>query len=195
MHTSEPDSRPSNFCDDPQAGFSAQPGATARNIEKSATPCESRNSITINELSQRHLNAIELMLRGCGDLMIAKHLGVDRGTIFRWRKAPLFAAELQRQRELLHEHTAERLKSMFEPALDTVHRLLCADNPKVALRAAEVLLEMSAPQAQQLEARRAEPSQINALLAALSASIGTPTRMVEILQSSESGPQKLLKGS
>ena len=26
MHTSEPDSRPSNFCDDPQAGFSAQLG-------------------------------------------------------------------------------------------------------------------------------------------------------------------------
>ena len=94
---------------------SRQPGATARNIEKSAAPCESRNSITINELSQRHLNAIELMLRGCSDVMIAKHFGVDRGRIFRWRKAPLFAAELKQQRadDIVEVGNCRRLHAHF----------------------------------------------------------------------------------
>jgi hypothetical protein len=151
----------------------------------------SRNSIQINHLEQRHLNAIELMLRGCSDQQIGAHLRVDRGTIFRWRNAPLFAAELKRQRELLREQTHERLKSMFEPALDTVHRLLAADDAKVALRAAQLLLQMSAPQPRMLEAPRPAATQIHALLSAIRAYVNHSGATDETMPSGNPPPKLL----
>src|SRR5688572_20557228 len=35
--------------------------------------------------SDKHLTAIEMLLRGASDAEVGEHLGVDRGTVYRWR--------------------------------------------------------------------------------------------------------------
>jgi hypothetical protein len=122
-----------------------QRGATPRNNKK-IMPRELRHILMApEELSQRQLSAIELVLRGLSDAQVATQLGVDRSTVYRWRISPLFRRELERQRKVLFEHSAARLSSMIEPALEILNRQLIGDDPKTALRAAAILLRVAMP--------------------------------------------------
>ena len=40
------------------------------------------------ELAEKRKTAIELLLQGRSDAQVAELLGIDRSTIFRWRKSP-----------------------------------------------------------------------------------------------------------
>jgi hypothetical protein len=123
----------------------AQQGATRRNNKKIMPRELAHILMAPEELSQRQLTAIELVLRGLSDAQVAAQLGVDRGTVYRWRMSPLFRRELERQRKVLFEHSAARLSSMIEPALEILNRQLIGDDPKTALRAAAILLRVATP--------------------------------------------------
>jgi hypothetical protein len=86
---------------------------------------------------------MEMLLHGSSDQQVAQRLGVERSTIYRWRRWRVFAKELQRQRDELHKQTTHRLRSMFDPALEVLQKLLASSDPKVALRAAGMLLNLS----------------------------------------------------
>ncbi len=122
-----------------------QHGATGRsNIFAARDPID-RFLRSRNELSQRQRNAVELLLRGLSDQDVAAQLGVDRTTIFRWRKSIAFQRELDRQRRALWEQSAGKIQSMVEPALAILHGQLTSSDPKLAMRAAAVLLRFATP--------------------------------------------------
>jgi len=97
------------------------------------------------ELSQKQVNAITLMLQGLNDTQVAQQVGVDRITIYRWRKDERFLVELESQRQVVLQHSLARLQSMLEPALDILQRQISGDDPKTALRAAAILLRVATP--------------------------------------------------
>lgn len=87
------------------------------------------------------------MLQGLSDTAVAERVGVRRVTIYRWRAlhAP-FRIELQRQQRALWLQGRERMRAMLHPALDVIERHLTQSNdPKVALRAAGMLLRLASP--------------------------------------------------
>jgi hypothetical protein len=123
----------------------AQHGATGRNNKKMSPTDADRILLGNKELTERQHSAVELLLRGLSDAQIAAQLGVDRGTVYRWRTSSLFQKELERQRKFLYEQSATRLQSMIQPALDILNRQLTGDDPKTALRAAAILLRVATP--------------------------------------------------
>jgi hypothetical protein len=121
-------------------------GATPRNNNFSRDPVIDRFLRSRNELSERQRNAVELLLRGMSDQEVSAQLGVDRGTIFRWRsKSVAFQRELDRQRRALWERSAGRIQAMVDPALEILQKQLASGDEKVALRAAAVLLRFATP--------------------------------------------------
>jgi hypothetical protein len=86
-----------------------------------------------------------LLLHGLSDEEVAKQLGVDRTTIFRWRGTEPFQRELERQRRALWERSASEIQSMVGPALGILRKQLNGEDPKLAMRAAGVLLRFATP--------------------------------------------------
>src|SRR5205823_2386356 len=90
-------------------------------------------------------NAVELLLHGHSDHDTAAQLGVDRTTIFRWRKTIAFQRELDRGRQRLWEQSAGQLQSMVQPALNILQKQLTSDDVKLQIRAATILLRFATP--------------------------------------------------
>src|SRR5688572_22298546 len=99
-----------------------------------------------NELSERQWKAVDLLLRGLSDQEVANQLGVDRGTVLRWRsKSVAFGRELDRQRRRLWEQSAAEIQSMVGPALSILRKQLASGDERTAIRAAGVLLRFATP--------------------------------------------------
>ena len=96
-------------------------------------------------LSHPQIRAIDLMLQGLTDAQVAEQLGVDRTTIFRWRKSETFARELDRHRQAILEQSTARLQSLLKPAMDILQKQLVGGDPKAQLRAAALLVRMATP--------------------------------------------------
>ena len=85
------------------------------------------------------------MLRGQSDAQIAHQLGINRGTIFRWRtKLKPFAIELERLRRGMYNRAVDRLYSLLDPAIKILENQLShpsvASDPKIALRIVQLAL-------------------------------------------------------
>jgi len=99
-----------------------------------------------NELSERQRKAVDLLLRGLSDQEVANQLGVDRGTVLRWRsKSVAFGRELDRQRRRLWEQSTAEIQSMVGPALSILRKQLASGDERTAIRAAGVLLRFATP--------------------------------------------------
>jgi hypothetical protein len=123
-----------------QTPLPAPHGATGRNI-RFITPQEAaRNALAANRLTPQQTQAIELLLRGLSGAQVAEEVGVDRGTIFRWRRSSLFAEILGKLRMQAWEQSAQRMQSLIDPALDLLNETLKSDDRKLALRAAGMVL-------------------------------------------------------
>jgi hypothetical protein len=57
----------------------------------------------IDELPHTQLAAIRLLLAGRKVSAIARELGIDPRTLYRWRQAPAFAAAFKRRQEQLYQ--------------------------------------------------------------------------------------------
>jgi FixJ family two-component response regulator len=67
-----------------------------------------------DDLSERQRSALELILTGQSDVAVARQLGVDRRTIYRWRHDDVaFAAELQTRRRQLWAGVVDRMRSLL----------------------------------------------------------------------------------
>jgi hypothetical protein len=134
----------------------AQQSATGRNIENRVEAALVASPSATNRLTQSQQLAMEMMLRGCSDIDVARQLDVDRGTVYRWRTShPAFCRELQRLRDVIWKQQAERMRAMVQPALDVLEKQL--ENPTTALRAATVLLRFAAPRPPAPDAPPARP--------------------------------------
>ena len=136
---------------------SAQHGATGRNNIFSGRDPIHRFLRSRNELSERQKTAVELLLRGMSDIEVATQIGVDRGTVFRWRGNVAFQRELERQRRAMWERSASEIQSMVGPALEILRKQLTGDDPKLAMRAAGVLLRFATPSRLLPTTRAAQP--------------------------------------
>ena len=103
---------------------------------------ETTKSDKIRQLSIEQQNAIEHLLRGRSDRVVAEEVGVTRQTISEWKHHdPLFVAELNKQRLAMWREAHERLKSLANRALDTVELQLDSGDPKASLAAAKYILQ------------------------------------------------------
>jgi len=97
------------------------------------------------ELSPSQYLAIEAILSGKRDRQVAELVGVTRQTVNEWRnKNPLFADELARRRHEMFAETHKRLQTLSEKAIDVLEANLDCDDPKAAIRAAELVLKFAA---------------------------------------------------
>jgi hypothetical protein len=71
-------------------------------------------------MEARRERALEMMLAGAFDTTIAKELGVDRRTIYRWREDPEFAEELEERRLEIRDAFYARLLGMAGAAMDAL---------------------------------------------------------------------------
>ena len=70
-------------------------------------------------LNDKQLKAIEFILQGMSLTDIAKHIGVSRQAISKWRNNnEVFKAELNKQRRSLESHVNSRLLMNVEPLMD-----------------------------------------------------------------------------
>lgn len=77
------------------------------------------------QVSQEQENAIELLLQGQSDRVVAEVVGVTRQTIWNWRNNDLlFIATLNQRRQYIWNEAQERLKNLAGKSLDTLERSL-----------------------------------------------------------------------
>ena len=96
----------------------------------------------IRQLSQEQENAVEHLLQGKSDRVVAEAVGVSRQTVSEWKNHdPFFIAELNRQRSELWREAHQRLQSLVNRALDVVELQLDSGDPKAALTAAKYILQ------------------------------------------------------
>ena len=130
----------------PRPSDAVQQNATQCNNQKNALPHVDPYHLFDNELSPRQHKAIELLLRGLSDAEAAAEIGVDRTTVYRWRTDdPEFLDTLETQRRILWQQSAQRLQTMYQPALDILEKQLTGPDPRLALRAAALLLRVASP--------------------------------------------------
>ena len=87
-----------------------------------------------NSLSIEQRNAIDILVQGTSDLLAAEAVGVTRETVTRWRNTnPNFAAELNKQRQLIWGANHDRLRSLTGKAVDAIEAALDSGDSKVAV--------------------------------------------------------------
>ncbi len=86
------------------------------------------------QLSEKQLMAIDLILSGKVDREVAEAVGVSRSTISDWRNGNyVFQAELNKRRREIQEASKERLRNIRNKALDTVEKAIEKGDVRTAL--------------------------------------------------------------
>jgi DNA-binding CsgD family transcriptional regulator len=80
-------------------------------------------------LTMTEQNAIDLLITGKSDGEVGEALGLDRGTIWRYRhRNPIFMAELERRRAEIWRAPQERLRSLVSKAVENIAALVETGN-------------------------------------------------------------------
>jgi DNA-binding CsgD family transcriptional regulator len=80
-------------------------------------------------LTMTEQNAIDLLITGKSDGEVGEVLGLDRGTIWRYRhRNPIFMAELERRRAEVWRAPQERLRSLMSKAVENIAALVETGN-------------------------------------------------------------------
>jgi len=91
-------------------------------------------------------NAIDLLVCGKPDAVVATETGVHRTTITRWRLYhPLFIAELNRRRSEVWSNGADRLRSLIPEALGVLASVMADTESPNRLKAAVEVLKLATP--------------------------------------------------
>jgi hypothetical protein len=89
------------------------------------SPYNSQQKPTFKPLSIEQQNAIDLLILGKSDQETADAVGVDRSTIWSWKKENLlFMATLERRRAEVWRQPQERLRSVMSKAVENVAELV-----------------------------------------------------------------------
>ncbi len=109
------------------------------------------------------------------DLQVATEIGVDRGTIYRWRRSSFFAEVLGKLRMQAWE-SAQQMQSLISPALDLLKETLGGNDRNLALRAAGMVLRTASAvhRKSSSTSRRAKPKRVKQTWEDLEAYINAP---------------------
>jgi hypothetical protein len=91
-------------------------------------------------LSDRQRRAVNLLVRGMSATQVAQAVGVDRRTLYRWRRQRAFTSALNRDRRALRRDADDRLVQLLPVALNVLQRHLDDPYDRTAYRAAALLL-------------------------------------------------------
>src|SRR5438046_2181311 len=106
------------------------------------SPNLTKNHRGENDLNEKQLAALELMLLGQKTCEIAEAIGVHRRTIWSWKKTEAFREELDARRAELWSRASGRLAAMVHPALDVLEKHLGDRYEHIRFRAASAVLRM-----------------------------------------------------
>jgi transposase-like protein len=94
-------------------------------------------------LSDRQRTAIELMLFGKSLGGVAREMGVNPSTLYRWRREEPFREELDRRRREVWEGAAERVRALVHPAIDVLEEQVHDEYDRSRMWAAGMILRFS----------------------------------------------------
>lgn len=117
-----------------------QQNLAIRDAETGATAPRPREGAELPaiQLSPAQCSAIELLARGEPVMKVAEAVGVDRGTIYRWRTSdPNFIAALNRWRGEMQAETRDRVLALSAGAADSVARSIADGDSRLGLRVLE----------------------------------------------------------
>lgn len=100
----------------------------------------------INQLTEKQLKAIRLLVDGHNLAEVARQIGVDRSTVHRWSNDnEAFVTEYDKQRLEAQVQSDAHLRRFQAQALETILRLMTDDKAPAAtrLRAASLILEFT----------------------------------------------------
>jgi hypothetical protein len=128
-----------------------QPNATGCNIFQNAP------DVARSPLTDRQRRAAALLALGHPDKRVCADTGVNRSTLWRWRKShPAFRAELASRRENLWLNSADRLRSLMPRALNVLAEHMRSNYDRTSFRAAVSVLKLAG--AQKMVAAPNEPT-------------------------------------
>jgi hypothetical protein len=102
---------------------------------------EVRPESPAGELSPPQFVAIGLLLAGRPYADVAREVGIDNVTLFRWRQEPAFVAELRAQFELMHAAARYGLFSLATDAVSALRSSLKGQNEAARVSAAQIVLD------------------------------------------------------
>jgi len=107
--------------------------------------------MNITEITTLQQRAIQLLLAESTVSAAARQLGIDRTTIYAWRKSdPAFTTHLDQARSIQAQITADSLQDLASTAIETIREILLSQStpPAIRLRAAQAVLKMGQPAAE-----------------------------------------------
>jgi len=111
-----------------------------KHATKSNTSLQKRTITIVME------NAIDLLVCGKSDAVVATETGVHRTTITRWRLYhPPFIAELNRRRAEVWTNGADRLRAMIPEALEVLASVMANEHSPYRVKAAVEVLKLATP--------------------------------------------------
>jgi hypothetical protein len=118
-------------------GSENEPGGAE--MQQNATFCNTSGGV---QLTVKQQQALEMLLHGDRDSGVARVVGVDRVTLWRWQtQDPAFISELARRRKLLWNLSGDRCRRLLLKAIDVLERDL-DDQYGKSSRAAMAVLQM-----------------------------------------------------
>jgi len=113
-----------------------------KRTQQIATTCNK----TARELTAAQQKAALLIASGQSDEQVGQDIGVDRSTVFRWRKSPTFQAEVNRHRQAINSQVADTFRDSLIGALETLRHLMThSQNEANRMKAALGLLSIVSP--------------------------------------------------
>lgn len=97
-------------------------------------------------LTAKQVVAVSLLAAGKAFTDVAAELGVDRKTIWSWRRDPAFAAALSTEREVIREGLQDRVLALADKALNALERTFdSGDSDSARVAAARLVLDRLLP--------------------------------------------------
>jgi hypothetical protein len=129
----------------PQAENRDADHAVSHNVSLCLTSPAIGDTIAPGEvLTDRQRLAVELILAGKSDAVVAREVSVSRRTVCRWRHTDSeFIAELNRRRKARWDGVADRLRELLDPAVDVLAQQLADRYEPTRYRAATALLRLA----------------------------------------------------
>lgn len=91
-------------------------------------------------MSAKQANAVQLIALGWARNRVAMHLGIDPGTLSRWRRQPAFQREVSKLLDQAERDSVEAFRAMKLKAVERLSTLVDSPNQSVALRAIEMVM-------------------------------------------------------
>ncbi|WP_177219022.1 hypothetical protein [Polaromonas sp. OV174] len=93
-----------------------------------------------SKLNVKQIQAVQLTAQGMRCNLVATQVGIDPGTLSRWRRMPSFQQELSKLLEQSERECVDSFRAIKTIAIERLAALLDSKNQTIALKAIELVL-------------------------------------------------------